>query len=184
VLVAGSSFLVGSAFQAQMPEFAHDLGTDEAGMAYGALLAANAVGGAAGGLLLEGFGLFQARARTALLLAIGWCLAILGFAAAPSYPLALVMLCLIGLLHLAFSAMAQTLVQLEAPAELRGRVVGLFNMAQLGLRVGSGFTVGVFGGLVGIHWSLGLSAVVMLLLTFRLLAFIGPRKAVAPAPAG
>jgi MFS family permease len=183
-LVGGGSFLVGSAFQAQMPEFAHDLGTDEAGMAYSALVAAHAVGGAVGGLLLEGTGLFGAQARTALLLGVAWCVAIAIFAASPSYLLALVMLALMGLLHLAFSAMAQTLVQLEAPPELRGRVIGLFNMAQLGLRVGSGFTVGVLGGVIGIHWSLGLSAAVMLLLTLRLLAYLRPARRLAAASAG
>ena len=39
-----ASFFVGSAFQAQMPEFAHDLGTEQADFAYSALLAANAGG--------------------------------------------------------------------------------------------------------------------------------------------
>jgi MFS family permease len=183
-LAAGSSFLLGSGFQAQMPEFAHDLGSDEAGFAYSALLAANAVGGVAGGVLLDGLGLLQSRARTALLLAMAWCLAIIGFAAAPNYPIAIAMLFLMGLLNLAFSAMAQTLVQLEAPAAVRGRVVGLFNMALLGLRVGSGFTVGVLGGVIGIHWSLGLSGLVMLFLAVRILTYLGTTKRVVSAATG
>jgi hypothetical protein len=58
--------------------------------------------------------------------------------------------------------MAQTLVQLNAPTEIRGRVVGLFNMAGLGMRAFSGITVGVLGAGIGIHWSLGLSAAVLL----------------------
>jgi MFS family permease len=178
-LAAASSFLVGSSFQAQMPEFAHDLGTDEAGFAYSALLAANAVGGVTGGILLDGLGLLQSRARTALLLAVGWCLAILGFAAAPNYLFALAMLFLIGLLSLAFSAMSQTLVQLESSPEVRGRVVGLYTMANLGLRVGSGFTVGVLGGFIGIHWSLGLSAALTLLVILRILMFLRPSKRLA-----
>ncbi|HEY7061579.1 MAG TPA: MFS transporter [Chloroflexota bacterium] len=188
-LAATSSFFVGSGLQAQMPEFAHGLGMDEAGLAYSALVAANAVGGVAGGILLDGLGLFPTSARTALFLAIAWGLALLGFAMAPVYPLALLMLFLVGLLNLAFSAMSQTLVQLQSPPEIRGRVVGLFNMAQLGLRVGSGFTVGVLGGAIGIHWSLGLSAAVMLLFAFRILTYLGPTKrapaatVVAAAPA-
>ena len=60
--------------------------------------------------------------------------------------------------------MAQALVQLNAPADIRGRVVGLFNMAGLGMRAFSGITVGVFGAAIGIHWSLGLSAAVLLVL--------------------
>jgi hypothetical protein len=57
--------------------------------------------------------------------------------------------------------MAQTLVQLNAPAPLRGRVIGLFNMAALGMRAFSGITVGLAGSMVGIHASLFASAVVL-----------------------
>jgi MFS family permease len=184
-LAATSSFLIGSGLQSQMPEFAHDLGTTEAGMAYSVLVAANAVGGVLGGLLLDGLGLLQTRARTALLLAVAWSLAILSFAVTTNYFVALCMLVLIGVLNLAFSAMSQTLVQLDAPPEYRGRVIGLYQLAQLGLRVGSGFTIGVFGGLgffgfppIGIHWSLAVSAIVMLLFAFRILNYLGVPKRV------
>ena len=45
VVLAGCvSFFVGTAFQATMPEFAHDLGTEKADLAYSALLGANAAG--------------------------------------------------------------------------------------------------------------------------------------------
>ena len=42
----------------------------------------------------------------------------------------------------------------SAPLHIRGRVIGLFNMAALGLRFGSGLMVGVMGGWLGIHGSL------------------------------
>jgi hypothetical protein len=54
-------------------------------------------------------------------------------------------------------------VQLNAPVDMRGHVVGLFNMAGLGMRAFSGITVGVAGAAIGIHWSLGLSAGVLLM---------------------
>ncbi len=60
--------------------------------------------------------------------------------------------------------MAQTLVQLHAPAEIRGRVIGLFAMAALGMRTFSGLTVGLGGALLGIHSSLALSAAALLAL--------------------
>ncbi|MBI3076599.1 MAG: MFS transporter [Deltaproteobacteria bacterium] len=181
-----SALLVGNAFQAQMPEYANDLGTDEAGFAYSALLAANATGAVIGGLVLEGTGLLRPRARTAIICASLWCLAIAGFAAARSYPLALGLLFLAGIFNLAFSSMAQTLVQLLAPGHLRGRVIGLFNMSQNGLRFGSGVTVGVLGSVIGIHWSLGLSAAALLVVTLGLLAFVAPRDTGASpyGPAG
>jgi hypothetical protein len=66
--------------------------------------------------------------------------------------------------------MAQTLVQLLAPSEIRGRMVGLFNTAMLGLRAGSGVTVGVLGAVIGVQWSLTLSAVAVVVVCAALLA--------------
>ncbi len=178
VLLGGAtSLLVGNAFQAQMPEFAHDLGTDEQGVAYTVLLAANAGGAVVGGFLLEGKGWLRPSVRTATLCAILWCLLIAGFAAATSYPLALALLFVAGILNLAFLSMAQTLVQLLAPAHLRGRLIGLFAMSSMGLRAFSGFTVGVMGAIVGVHWSLALSALALAAVTIGLLAFSTPAAA-------
>jgi hypothetical protein len=66
--------------------------------------------------------------------------------------------------------MAQTLVQLNAPPDMRGRVIGLCNMASLGLRAFSGISVGLLGSFVGVHWSLALSALAMLAIATGLLA--------------
>ncbi len=174
VLGGTSALFVGNAFQAQMPEYAHDLGADKEGFAYSALLAANAAGAVVGGLLLEGRGLLQPRVRTAIVCCILWCLVIGGFAAAPNYPVALTLLFLAGVFNLAFNSMAQTLVQLMAPSHLRGRLIGLFSMSNNGLRAFSGLTVGVLGGFIGVHWSLGLSAAALLAVTIALFAFMVP----------
>jgi MFS family permease len=52
----------------------------------------------------------------------------------------------------------------------RGRVIGLFNMSSLGLRAFSGISVGLLGSLIGVHWSLALSALVTLAIAGGLLA--------------
>lgn len=169
-----ASFFVGSAFQAQMPEFAHDLGTEQADFAYSALLAANAAGAVLGGFLLEGKGWLQPRVKTAIVCAILWCLVITAFALSYNYNLSLMLLFVAGILNLAFYSMAQTIVQLLAPGHLRGRVIGLFSMASMGLRAFSGVTVGVVGGLIGVHWSLALSAMALLAVTLGLFAFFMP----------
>ena len=103
------------------------------GMTTKMLLGANAAGAVVGGLLLEGRGLLKPSARNAAICSILWCMAITGFAATTSYPLAIALLFCAGLLNLAFLSMAQTLVQLGAPAQLRGRLIGLFNMSHNGL---------------------------------------------------
>lgn len=175
VLVGGASLVVGNAYQAQMPEFAHDLGHADGGITYSALLAADAAGALIAGLVLEGRGLLPPNPRAALALALAWCLAIGGFAAATSYPLALLLLFAAGFLELAFFAMAQTLVQTHAPPQVRGRVIGLFAMSALGLRAFSGVTVGLGGSVIGIHWSLALSAAALLALTSAMIFFTRPK---------
>jgi hypothetical protein len=65
--------------------------------------------------------------------------------------------------------MAQTLVQILAPPDIRGRMVGLYNTAMLGLRAGSGVSVGVVGAMIGVHWSLIISAAVVVALSAALL---------------
>ena len=172
IALAGvSALLVGSAYQAQMPEFAHDLGTEQADFSYSVLLAASAAGALLGGVILESRSLLIARPQTAIVLTILWCLAISGFAAATSYPLAVALMLVAGFLNLSFSAMAQTLVQLHAPEHLRGRLIGVYNMSNNGLRAFSGVTVGIVGGVIGIHWSLALSALLLLMVTIALLSF-------------
>ncbi len=172
IALAGvSSFFVGNAFQAQMPEFAHDLGTEKAQYSYSMLLAANAGGAFMGGMILESRALLQASPRTAIILTMLWCLAIAGFALTNYFPLAMALMFVAGVLNLAYNSMAQTLVQIHAPPQLRGRMIGLYNMSNNGLRAFSGLTVGLLGAVIGIHWSLALSALVLLVCTSILLAF-------------
>jgi len=170
MLAGGASLFVGGGYQAQMPEFARDLGHGDADLSYSSLLAADAAGALLAGLVLEARGLLQARPRSAFILAMLWCCALAGFAASTSYPLALALLFLTGFLELAFSAMAQTLVQLHAPANVRGRVIGLYQMSSLGMRAFSGITIGIVGSYIGIHWSLALSALSLLAIITVLLA--------------
>ena len=175
VALAGCvSFFVGTAFQATMPEFAHDLGTEKADFAYSALLAANAAGAVVGGFLLEGRGWLPPRVSTAMISAILWCMAIVGFALSTSYYLSLALLFTAGLLNLTFSSMGQTIVQLLSPRHLRGRLIGLFAMSSMGLKAFSGVTVGILGGLIGVHWSLAGSAMALLTVTVLLFALAIP----------
>lgn len=176
LLAGGASLFVGNAYHAQMPGFAHDLGHGDADLTYSLLLTADAAGALIAGLVLESRGLLQARPRTAFMLAMLWCFAIGGFAVASNYALALALLFAAGFLELAFNAMAQTLVQLHAPGHIRGRVIGLYNMSGLGMRAFSGVTVGLMGGVIGIHWSLAISAIALLAVILGLLAFTRPGR--------
>jgi MFS family permease len=170
LLAGASSFFVGNAYSAQMPGFAQDLGHGDPGVSYSMLLGADAMGAVVAAIVLEGKSLLRPNARTAIILAMLWCCALTGFALATNYTVALALLFTAGFFELSFNAMAQTLVQVNAPRDMRGRVIGLFNMASLGLRAFSGVSVGLLGSFIGVHWSLGLSALVMLVIASCLLA--------------
>ena len=177
LLSGAAAFFIGNAYQAQMPGFAHDLGLAHADFTYSMLLAADAAGALVAGFTLESRSLLPARATTACLLAMGWCLALAGFALTSHYVVALGFLFLAGFSELSFNSMAQTLVQLEAPVELRGRAIGVFGMFASGMRLFSGITVGLIGARIGIHWSLALSALVLLLVIGVLLRQSGKSAA-------
>jgi MFS family permease len=170
LLAGAASFFVGNAYSSQMPGFAAELGHGDPGVSYSMLLAADAAGGLLAGLVLEGRGLLPPSPRTAIVLAMVWCGAMTMFALSNSYALALGFLFIAGFLELSFNAMAQSLVQLNAPIDMRGRVIGLFNMASLGLRAFSGISVGFAGSMIGIHWSLALSALATMAVAGGLLA--------------
>jgi MFS family permease len=170
LLAGAASFFVGNAYSAQMPNFANDLGHGDPGLTYSLLLAADAAGGLLAGLILEAGGLLAPKPRTAMILALLWGAALAVFSFANIYWLALAFLLAAGFFELSFNAMAQSLVQLDAPLDKRGRVIGLFNMASLGLKTFSGISVGLLGSLIGIHGSLGLSALVAMGVAAALLA--------------
>jgi MFS family permease len=165
LLAGATSFVIGNAFQAQMPEFAADLGHGDADVYYSMLLAANAAGALAAGIILESRGVRHAEPRIAFALVMLWCLCMGGFAVSTVYLLSLALLFAAGILNLAFGAMSQTLVQIHAPPAIRGRVIGLYGTSFNGMRAFSGVTVGMGGSLVGVHWSLAVSAVVLAVIT-------------------
>jgi MFS family permease len=178
LLAGGASFFIGNSYQAQMPAFATDLGHGNPGAAYTALLGADAAGALCGGLLLEsGRAFMRTQTSSALKLAVMWAAALGAFALVHSYPLALLCLFSAGFFELSFSSMTQTIVQLNAPSAIRGRVLGLFNMSSGGLRAFSGVTVGLVGSLTSVHLSLALAAAAFMLITLVLLARSGANVA-------
>ena len=184
IALAGlGSFFVGASMQSSMPIFAQDLGAGSAGTAYGVLLFANGAGGVIGGILLEATGRISPTVRAAVISTAVYGLCSLGFAVTGSYGLAIVLLVVGGAGNLASMSIGQTVVQLRAPAADRGRVIGLYGVSANGLRAGSGFTVGLLGAVIGVHWSLGLSAAALCAGTIvaAVYALGGRRTAAAPA---
>ena len=170
ILLAGAtSFFVGTAFQAQMPEYAHHHGSEDADVWYSVLFGANAAGAVIGAIVLETVAVLQGGVRGAIVCAAIWGAVMAIFPFVHGYAAAVALLVLAGVFNIAFTSMAQAVVQILAPPGLRGRVVGLFNTSMMGLRAGSGLTVGVLGAVIGVELSLTLSAVAVVLVALGLL---------------
>lgn len=173
-LAASVSIFIGNSYHTQMPSFAEDLGHGNPGTAYSLLLGADAAGALVGVFVLELLAAGRTSARSALLFASGWCGALAAFALSPGYNAALISLFLAGFFEIAFATTALAVVQLEAPAAVRGRVLGLYTMASLGCRTFSGIWVGTMGSLLGSHLSLAFAA--LLLSGVIILLFVSTRR--------
>ena len=166
IILAGlGSFFIGSSVQAAMPAIAQELGAGSAGVSYGLLLFATGVGGVVGGFVLEAAGGIRPSVRVAMAATLVLGASTAGFALTGSYLVALVCLVVSGVANMVATSVGQTVVQLAAPPEERGRVVGVYAMSSGGLRAGSGLTVGMLGILTGIHWSLAISATALCVCT-------------------
>ena len=158
VLAGLGSFFVGSAIQTAMPAIATSMGGIGGGTAYGVLLFANGLGGVLGGLLLEGTGWIRLSVRAALWSTLVYGASTVFFAVSHDYLVAAPLLVIGGIANLAALSITQTVAQLRAAREKRGQVIGLYSTGANGMRIGSGFTVGLFGAVVGLRPALAMSA--------------------------
>jgi MFS family permease len=182
VLSGAASFFIGMGMQPQMPAFAAALGHGQDSFYYTLLFGSSAIGALTAGIGLEVRSFLKPHPRTAILLAILYCCAVGGFAASTNFWLAVALLIVAGFLNLSYAAMAQTLVQLNAPADVRGRVMGLYATSAYGLMAFSGVTVGLVGDVIGVHLALGLSAVALFCVAVVLLGFFSRGRVAQARP--
>jgi MFS family permease len=142
---------------------------------YGVMASVMGAGAVVGGLVSA------ARSRPAgralCLAAIGWGIAILLAAVAPSLPLELAALAFVGYGSITFNSMAKTVLQLAAEPVMRGRVMALWGLAWLGSTPIGGPLVGWVGEEAGARWSLvlgGLAALICGLVALGYYSFTAP----------
>jgi len=165
---------VGASLQVAMPNFAEVLGAgDEGGIGYGALLFANGVGGVVGGFLLEATGILRVDVRGAVIAAVLFGLTSLIVATTTSYAVALIALVIGGVANLAATAIGQALVQLRAPEDQRGRVVGAYSMIGSGMRTGNGITLGWLGAVLGVSGAVAVGGIALVLGALLIAVLIG-----------
>jgi MFS family permease len=153
---------------------------------YGVMASVMGGGAVVGGLISAARA--RPRARALCLAAIGWGIAILAAAVAPSLALELTALVFVGYGSITFNSLAKTTLQLSARPEMRGRVMALWALAWLGSTPIGGPIVGWVGQAIGARWALvigGLATLVCGILALPALTRIDRRAApdIPPAPA-
>jgi MFS family permease len=154
--------------------------------AYGVMASVMGGGAVVGGLISAARS--RPRARALCLAAIGWGIAILAAAVAPSFALELTALVFVGYGSITFNSLAKTTLQLAAKPEMRGRVMALWALAWLGSTPIGGPIVGWAGQAIGARWALvigGLAALACGILALPALTRLDRRPApdTSPAPA-
>ena len=172
-------------FQVSLPLMASNVFHGGAA-AYGVMASVMGGGAVVGGLISAARS--RPRARALCLAAVGWGVAILAAAVAPSMALELAALVFVGYGSITFNALAKTTLQLAAKPEMRGRVMALWALAWLGSTPIGGPIVGWAGQAIGARWALvigGVAALACGVLALPALTRIDRRTAaqMPPAPA-
>ena len=131
LLVLGIAGVLAFNYPALMPAFAgQQLGQGAEGL--GLLYSALGVGAITGALTLAGAGHRLPRAKLFWAGAVLFCIMQIAFSFAPTLPVAMVVLAVMGLCMILFVADANTLIQSIVPDALRGRVMGVYALVFLG----------------------------------------------------
>ena len=171
--------------QVSLPLMASEVFHGGAG-SYGVMASVMGGGAVVGGLISAARA--RPRARALCLAAIGWGIAILAAAVAPSFALELAALVFVGYGSITFNSLAKTTLQLAAKPEMRGRVMALWALAWMGSTPIGGPIVGWTGQAIGARWALVIGGVATLacgVLALPALTRIDRRPApdAPPAPA-
>jgi MFS family permease len=170
-------------FQVSLPLMASQVFHGGAG-SYGVMASIMGGGAVVGGLISAARS--RPRARALCLAAIGWGIAILAAAVAPSMPLELAALVFVGYGSITFNSLAKTTLQLAAKPEMRGRVMALWALAWLGSTPIGGPIIGWAGQAIGARWALvigGLATLACGILALPALTRIDRRASRTAGPA-
>lgn len=152
---------IGGSLQVSMPDFAQRLGHGT-GVGYSVLLFANGLGGVIGGFLLEATGALRPNVRVAVVTTALVGVTTATVALTGSYALAIVALVIGGFANLAAMSIGQAVVQLRAPVEERGRVIGAYSMFGSGMRTGNGLVLAVLGSIFTVSIAVAVGAGLLL----------------------
>jgi len=169
VVLAVPTFLAGP-YSQFMPIFAQDVLHRGAG-GYGLLMGVTGVGSLVGALMVGRFGRSKHNGLALLILTVVFAAVLVVFAMSRWFIPSLAFLLVIGATQTLFMAIGNTLLQLNVPEQMRGRVMSVYSLIPMGLMPLGSMILGTIGEAVGTPLTVGAAAVIVLifgLLSFRL----------------
>jgi MFS transporter, DHA1 family, staphyloferrin A biosynthesis exporter len=140
--------LLGMPYTSLMPIFAKDVFHGDAST-QGILLTSVGIGAILGALVIASIGRRQGSGKLLICGAAGFGLSLVLFSRSPVLQIAIVSTFLAGLSNSGYTSQNQTLIQLQTPAQLRGRVLGVYLLNRGLMPLGSllaGALASWFGG--------------------------------------
>jgi MFS family permease len=184
LLLSAVASLFGRSYQVLLPIFARDIWTGGP-QAYGLLLAA-----AGAGALVGAFGLAairEVRRHNLIMLASGalFSASLIAFAVSPNLILGIGLLFVAGVTSTVLGTIIATFLQVDAPPELRGRVMSLYAITLIGLpslgALGTGAVAQWLGGTAGAPRAVLLSAIILAIVVVACVPFFLRRDRAEPA---
>ncbi|MGI8586077.1 MAG: MFS transporter [Chloroflexia bacterium] len=161
IMMVGAVGTFGMNFSVWMPVMARDV-LHVGASGYGLMMSVMGVGSLGAGLALA-YSAGQTRRHLMVGAAAAFGLVLLAFAGSSWFPLSLALMALLGMAMAAFSATANTTVQLTVPDQLRGRVMAVYMMVFAGTTPIGGLMAGGIAHLTNTPISLAVGAIVSLL---------------------
>ena len=127
---------------------------------FGFLMAAMGLGALAGALTLAFFPSLGANPARQFWMAVMWVFALLIFSLSRVFFLSLPALFIAGYCQISFVATANSRIQTITPDRLRGRVMGLYAQALIGVGPLGAMQAGALSTLLGPPWAMGIGATI------------------------
>jgi MFS family permease len=127
ILLTYGVALVGTPYSRFLPVFATDV-LHAGPSTFGLLLSAPGIGAVVAGLGIASFGRLRRRMHLVAMSVYAFSVSLILFSFSRSLPLSILFLMLVGASNIAIRAVANTVVQMETPPDLLGRMLSLYFM--------------------------------------------------------
>ena len=170
VVLMGLLSVFGFPYLVMMPVFARDV-LHRGAAGYGVMMTAVGLGALAGALGIALFGHHIRKGPTLVWAGTSFGVLLVTFALSKLYALSVALLALTGGTMIVNNALANTLIQMIVPDELRGRLMGFYSFVFVGLAPIGSFQVGALAERIGTPAAValggGVTAVVVVLAAWR-----------------